>query len=37
MDINVAHWYLYLGEKLLHITCDVLGVKSTGNLEFCDG
>ena len=36
MDINVAHWYSNIGEKLLRLTYDALGVKLTGPLEVCD-
>ena len=37
MEINVVHQYSHLGEKLLLITYDALGVKLTGKLQFCDG
>ena len=36
MDINVVHWYSHLGEKLLYITYNALGVKLTGTLQVCD-
>ena len=37
MDINVAHGYCHLGEKLLKTTFNELGVKLTGELKACDG
>ena len=37
MYINVVHRYSHLGEKLLHITYNDIGVKLTVTLEICDG
>ena len=37
LDINVAHGFCHLGEKLLRVTFNALGVKLTGNLVPCDG
>ena len=37
MDINEAHGLCHLGEKLLRITFNALGVKLTGKLKACDG
>ena len=36
MDINVVHRYSHLGEKLLRINYNALGVKLTGALQVCD-
>ena len=36
MDINVVH-RSHLGEKLLRLTYNALGVKFTGTLQVCDG
>ena len=36
MDINVVHRYSHLGEKLLCITYNDLGVKFTCTLQVCD-
>ena len=37
MDINVVHRYSHLGENLLLITYNDLGVKLTGALQVYDG
>ena len=37
MDINVAHHYSHLGEKLLPLTYDDIGVHLTGAIEIYDG
>ena len=37
MDINVVHGYSHLGEKLLRITHNALGVKLTGTLQLFGG
>ena len=37
MDINTAHGYCHLGERLLKTTFCELGVKLTGMLKACDG
>ena len=36
MGINVAQQCSHIGEKLLRLTYDDLGVKLTGTLEVCD-
>ena len=33
MDINLVHWYSHLGENLLCLIYDALGVKLTETLE----
>ena len=37
MDINVSHSYSHIGEQLLIITYNYLGVKLTGTLQVSDG
>ena len=37
MDINVVYWYSHLGEKLLRLTYDALGVHMTGTIEVFGG
>ena len=37
MDITVAHQYSHLGENLMRLTYDALGIKVTGVLEVYDG
>ena len=37
MNINVVHGYSYMGEKLLRITYNALGVKLTVTIQFCGG
>ena len=37
MDINVAHQYSHIGDKLLHLTYDTLGIQFIVTLEGCDG
>ena len=37
MDINVVHRYSHMGEFVLLITCNTLGVKLTGTLQVCNG
>ena len=37
MYINVVHWHSHLGERLLRLTYDAMGVKLTGTLQVCDG
>ena len=37
MDIHVVYGYSHLGEKLLRITYNALGVKLTGTIQFCGG
>ena len=37
MDTNVVHWYSHIGESLLPLTYDALGVNMTGTLKVCDG
>ena len=37
LDINVVHGLCYLGEKLLRVMFNFLGIKITGNLLLCDG
>ena len=36
MDMNAAHWYPNIGEKLLCLPYDALGVNLTEKLEVCD-
>ena len=36
MDINLVHRYSQLGEKLLRLTYDALGLNLTGTLQVCD-
>ena len=33
----MVHWYSRLGEKMLRLTYDPLGVNLTRTLEVCDG
>ena len=37
MYIHMVHWYSHLGEKLLRLIYDAMGVKLTVMLEVCDG
>ena len=37
MDINMVHCYSHLGDNLLHITYNALGVNLTGTFQVCDG
>ena len=37
IDINTAHGYCHLGERLLNTTFRELGVKLTGTLKACNG
>ena len=37
MDTKVVHRYSHLGENLLRITYNALGVKLTGTLQVLDG
>ena len=37
MDIHVFHRYSHMGEQLLFITYNALGVMLTGTLKVCDG
>ena len=36
MDINVAHMFYHLGEKLLNVTLNKLGIKLADILKACD-
>ena len=36
LDINVTHQYSHLGETLLRLTYDPMGVQLTGTLDVCD-
>ena len=33
----MVHWYSHIGEKLLRLTYDDLGIKLKGTLQVCDG
>ena len=37
MDVNFAQRYSHIGEKLLHLTYDTLGVQFIVTLEVCGG
>ena len=37
MVINVAHWYLHLGDNVLRLTYGDLRIKLKATLEVCDG